>query len=169
MRGYSAVGIINSKTELNVGGALRAAHCYGASLVLLQGRRYKTQASDTTKMSRHVPLIETTNVFDAVPYNCVPVAVEFIKEATALPAFYHPERALYIFGPEDGNIPSDIISRCRHVVYVPTSYCMNLASTVNVVLYDRLVKRDFRSGNSSQETELALDKASHADERLAVA
>ncbi|TOK02114.1 hypothetical protein CGI27_01360, partial [Vibrio parahaemolyticus] len=28
----------------------------------------------------------------------------------------------------------------HHVVYVPTHGCMNLAATVNVVLYDRLAK-----------------------------
>ncbi len=28
----------------------------------------------------------------------------------------------------------------HHVVYVPTRHCMNLAATVNVVLYDRLSK-----------------------------
>ena len=31
---------------------------------------------------------------------------------------------------------------CRDVVYIPTDKCMNLAATVNVVLYDRLAKYD---------------------------
>jgi tRNA(Leu) C34 or U34 (ribose-2'-O)-methylase TrmL len=45
-----------------------------------------------------------------------------------------------IFGPEDGTISQDVIDRADAVVYVPTNGCMNLAATVNVVLYDRLAK-----------------------------
>jgi tRNA(Leu) C34 or U34 (ribose-2'-O)-methylase TrmL len=33
------------------------------------------------------------------------------------------------------------------VIYIPTRYCMNLAATVNVVLYDRMAKR----GEQSQQ------------------
>jgi tRNA(Leu) C34 or U34 (ribose-2'-O)-methylase TrmL len=33
------------------------------------------------------------------------------------------------------------------VVYVPTIGCMNLAATVNVVLYDRLAKELMRAQN----------------------
>ncbi|GAF89366.1 unnamed protein product, partial [marine sediment metagenome] len=30
---------------------------------------------------------------------------------------------------------------CKHTIYIPTAYCMNLSATVNVVLYDRMNKR----------------------------
>jgi len=49
---------------------------------------------------------------------------------------------MYIFGPEDGTISQAVIDRADAVVYVPTIGCMNLAATVNVVLYDRLAKSD---------------------------
>ena len=52
----------------------------------------------------------------------------------------HPEQAIYIFGPEDGSIPQALIDSADHVVYIPTIGCMNLAATVNVLLYDRLAK-----------------------------
>jgi hypothetical protein len=58
-----------------------------------------------------------------------------------------PDRALYIFGPEDGSLDKDIRDWCEDVVYIPTTGCMNLAATVNVVLYDRLAKgNNTRSG-----------------------
>ncbi|HEY8939399.1 MAG TPA: TrmH family RNA methyltransferase, partial [Cellvibrio sp.] len=50
------------------------------------------------------------------------------------------EQALYIFGPEDGSVDQAVLDCCDHVVYVPTVGCMNLAASVNVVLYDRLAK-----------------------------
>ena len=33
-----------------------------------------------------------------------------------------------------------MVDKAHHVVYVPTHGCMNLAATVNVVLYDRMAK-----------------------------
>lgn len=168
MRGYSAVGIINPKSEPNVGGALRAAHCYDAALVVMQGCRVRRQPSDTTKMARHVPLIQVEDIFSVVPEGCSTVAIEFIKDSTPLCGFIHPERAFYIFGPEDGNVPEEIVNRCDHVVFVPTSYCMNLAATVNVVLYDRLAKAQKRlfffshEDDQVESVELAADSAFNA-------
>ena len=68
------------------------------------------------------------------------VCVEFAENATPLPEFQHPDNALYIFGPEDGTINQNIIDKADAVVYIPTKSCMNLAATVNVLLYDRLSK-----------------------------
>ena len=72
--------------------------------------------------------------------NLSKVAVELVEGATPLPNFVHPKDALYIFGPEDGSIEQEVVDQCDHVVYVPTVGCMNLAATVNVLLYDRLAK-----------------------------
>ena len=141
MRGYSAIGLINTKTEANVGGALRACSCYGASLVAIQGKRYKKESTDTPSSWLHIPTIQTDSLRDVIPYDCVPVAIEITEDARSLIHFTHPERAFYIFGPEDGSIPKEVLSWCKFVVKIPTKYCMNLASTVNVVLYDRLAKQ----------------------------
>ena len=75
------------------------------------------------------------------PYNCPMVVIEILDGAIPLPAFNHPERAIYVFGPEDGSVPTRIVAKSQYIVSVPTRQCMNLAATVNVVLYDRLAKR----------------------------
>ncbi len=41
---------------------------------------------------------------------------------------------------ETGNCGKRILDRCRDRVMVPTKFCMNLAATVNVILYDRMAK-----------------------------
>lgn len=143
MRGYAAVGLIQPKSSINVGSALRAAHCLHASLVLTVGRRYGAACTDTMKAHRHMPFQRFSSMetfWEAVPYDCVPVAVELVPDAISLTDYVHPQRALYLFGPEDGSIPDRIIERCRDVVQIPTLGCLNLAATVNVVLYDRLLK-----------------------------
>ena len=63
-----------------------------------------------------------------------------LRQHTPLIHFQHPEQAYYIFGPEDGSLSQTILDASDHVVYIPTIGCMNLAATVNVVLYDRLAK-----------------------------
>lgn len=141
MRGYAAIGLHQPKTPANVGSVIRAAHCYGASLVATTGKRYTRAPTDPQKGYRHIPLIQCEDLHAVIPFDCVPVAIEFIQPARILTTYTHPERAFYIFGPEDGTLGPSILSWCRDVVYVPTSYCMNLAATVNVVLYDRLAKQ----------------------------
>lgn len=139
-RGYAAIGLHMPKDPTNVGSVLRAAGCYEVSMVAITGQRYFRSKTDTQKAWKHIPTIHTDDLTSIIPLGCVPVAVEFIQSARPLPTYNHPERAFYIFGPEDGSVPTDLISRCRDVVYVPTEFCMNLAATVNVLLYDRMVK-----------------------------
>jgi len=140
-RGFAAIGLHQPKTPSNVGSVLRAAHCYGTAMVAKTGHRYEKSSTDTMKAWRHLPLLQVDDLFAVVPHDCVPVAVDLLPGAKSLTTYVHPERAFYIFGPEDGTLGKDIVSRCRDKVYVPTAFCMNLAATVNVVLYDRLAKR----------------------------
>lgn len=139
MRGYCALGLFSPKNSLNYGGLLRAAHCYGAGLIVLEAPRFQNFASDTTKASKHIPTIMGP-VCEHRPHDCPMVVIEIIEGAQPLPEFQHPQRAFYVFGPEDGSVPKRIVERAQHVVSIPTAWCMNLAATVNVVLYDRLAK-----------------------------
>lgn len=70
-----------------------------------------------------------------------PVAVELVPNAEDLPYFVHPERALYVFGPEDGSLPPAVLRHCHRFVRLPMLHCANLASAVYVTLYDRHAKR----------------------------
>lgn len=143
-RGYSAIGLHQPKTVHNIGSTLRAARCYGAALVATSGVRYKRTSTDTFKVYRHLPLIQCSDLHEVVPFDCVPVAVDLIEGAVSLFEYKHPQRAFYIFGPEDGTLGKSITSWCRDTIYVPTAGCMNLAAAVNVVLYDRAAKQAVR-------------------------
>ena len=150
-RGYAAIGLVSPKTHINVGSTLRAAGIYGAAFVATTGCRYKRAATDTMKHYRHMPLLHTvTDLKSIVPFDCVPVAVDLIPAATPLPEFIHPERAFYIFGPEDGTLGKKTTDWCAHKIYIPSNGCMNLAATVNVVLYDRMSKAWMRERGNAQ-------------------
>lgn len=143
-RGFAAIGLWRPKSGVNVGGALRAAHCYGAALVAIAGDRTRgdeiRHCTNTVKAERHIPVMRGADLRDMIPFEAAPVAVDLVEGACPLPSFQHPRSAFYIFGPEDGTLGESILSWCPYRVVVPTRGCMNLAATVNVVLYDRLAK-----------------------------
>ena len=140
-RGFACVGLDRPKCASNIGGVLRAAGCYGADLIVVSGNRYNKSKVDTQKAHKHIPMLESADLKSMIPKDCVPVTVDLVDGAENLCDFEHPERAFYIFGSEDGTLDDKILSFCQRKVYVPTSHCMNLAATANVVLYDRMVKR----------------------------
>ena len=88
-RGYAAIGLYMPKTEANFGGAMRAAYCYGAALIAIQGRRFRRLSADTQKAWRHIPLIQCSDLRDIIPFDCVPVCVEVIDGARNLIEFTH--------------------------------------------------------------------------------
>jgi len=142
-KGYACIGLFNPKTPENVGSVMRASGCYGVHSVFYTGKRYdfaKQFCTDTNKKHLDIPLISVEDLQSIVPLDCVPVAVELAEGAKSLVDYKHPPRAFYIFGPEDNSLKKEITEFCRDTIYVPTNGCMNLAATVNVILYDRLAK-----------------------------
>jgi len=37
-----------------------------------------------------------------------------------------------------GNLSPEILQRCRHVIKIPTSFSLNVATTGAIILYDRI-------------------------------
>lgn len=140
-----SVGLTNPKSATNVGAVMRAAGCYQAEAVFYTGTRYdraRRLQTDTKGMSNEIPMINVDCLAESLPEGAKLVCVELVEGAVPLPEFEHPERALYVFGPEDGTISQGVVDKADAVVYVPTKGCMNLAGSVNVLLYDRLAKSD---------------------------
>jgi len=141
------VGLDNPKNEINVGSALRACGCFGASFLILGDRRIKCLAkTDTAGIVYKIPVFRTDDVVASIPYNHVPVAVELTDGATNIVDYVHPDNAFYIFGAEDATLGDRVLSHCRDVIKIPSRYCLNLAACVNVVLYDRIAKEIRRKG-----------------------
>ena len=142
----TSIGLINPKSPDNVHSVMRASGNYGVNSVFYTGTRYpramtlNPNAPDMSrKVSEKIPLTEVNELLDVAGEMKI-VCIELAENAIALPEYTHPENAFYIFGPEDSTIDQAIIDRADAVVYVPTIGCMNLAATVNVLLYDRLIK-----------------------------
>lgn len=139
-----SIGLINPKSVSNVGSVLRAASCFGVEKVNYTGERYHRAArfhTDTSKAKVPVTLSGVDDILGSVPLGASIVCVELAEGAQPLTQFEHPDRAYYIFGPEDGTLKQGLIDASASVVYIPTQGCLNLAATVNIVLYDRLLKK----------------------------
>jgi tRNA(Leu) C34 or U34 (ribose-2'-O)-methylase TrmL len=54
--------------------------------------------------------------------------------------FEHPPNAVYVFGPEDGSVSKPHINHCHRFVVIPTKHCLNLATAVATMLWDRQYK-----------------------------
>ena len=137
------IGLSNPKTPTNVGAVKRAASCFQASAVFYTGDRYERAArfyTDTQDTAITTPMSEVNCLLESVPRDTKIVCVELVEGAKPLPEYHHPNKAFYIFGPEDGTLSQDMIDRADSVVYIPTIGCLNVAMAVNVVLYDRLAK-----------------------------
>lgn len=140
---HVSIGLTNPKSPSNVGSVMRAAGCYRADAVRYTGVRYEKAVkfhTDTKSVARHIPLEGVADMLEGLDPETRIICVELAEGAIPLPEFQHPEKALYVFGPEDGSIEQAVVSKAHAVVYVPTVGCMNLAATVNVLLYDRLAK-----------------------------
>ncbi|MCW8933558.1 MAG: TrmH family RNA methyltransferase [Gammaproteobacteria bacterium] len=149
-----SIGLSNPKSPDNVNSVRRAAGNYRVDSIYYTGSRYPRAlklnpgfAKINRDVSLSIPVNSVDDLFDQVTGKMQIVCVEFAQGAIPLPEFKHPDNVMYIFGPEDGTLSQEIIDSADSVVYIPTIGCMNLAATVNVVLYDRLSKSSINYAN----------------------
>jgi tRNA(Leu) C34 or U34 (ribose-2'-O)-methylase TrmL len=143
VRGYFGIGIYHTKTEINVGTLWRSAHNFGASFIFTIGRRYRQQASDTTKVWKTIPLYHYGS-FDElkenIPMEARIIAIEQSETSTSLVSFIHPEQCIYLLGAEDHGLPESILDEVKTVVHINTPMCLNVSTAGSIVMYDRSVK-----------------------------
>ena len=152
-----ALLLCNPKFAHNVGMALRACATFGAETLRWTGDR--VPPLDEWPEGARIPREERIKDYQHVDYEHTrdprvisrfvfagysPVAVEVRENAEDLIFFEHPEKALYVFGPEDGTLGRGTLTACHRFVRIPTNGCMNLAVAASVVLYDRMLKERTR-------------------------
>ncbi|MEZ5877335.1 MAG: RNA methyltransferase [Tepidamorphaceae bacterium] len=141
MRGYFGIGVEGISKAMNLGNLMRSAHAFGASFFFtVDARRTLVRPkSDTSRTPEQVPLYNWTHVEAMqLPIGCSLVGVELTEDAIDLPSFGHPRRAASVLGPERGSLSPEMLAQCRHVIKIPTAFCINVATAGAIVMYDRL-------------------------------
>lgn len=147
-----SIGLVNPKSASNVASILRACGGFGASSVFYSGNRFgyaRDFNADTQNMRYKIPTIGVEDLLSIKPRGAKVVVIELVENATPLPEFEHPQSAFYVFGPEDGTVPPDLIEAADEVVYIPCSHNLNLGGAANIVLYDRLSKENYDRSNTA--------------------
>lgn len=144
-RGYFGIGILNHTKDANIGTLMRSAFIYGASYIFTIGSPYSKSKSDTTKSWRHIPLFQYADIEDFwnhIPLDASVIGIEINAElAVPLTSFQHPQKAIYLLGPEGGSLTEDILMKCNDVIFIPHGkYCLNVSVAGSIVMYDRKVK-----------------------------
>ncbi|HEX8262876.1 MAG TPA: TrmH family RNA methyltransferase [Allosphingosinicella sp.] len=147
-----AIVLHEPKYPHNVGQVVRLASAFGIAQVWYSGERIRealgARLPREERMRRYedVALINhpdpLSRLCGALP-NASPVAVELRPGSESLVDFVHPDGdspPIYVFGPEDGSLSGPVVKRCHRFVVIPSYECLNLATSVATVLYDRMAK-----------------------------
>ncbi|WP_448546977.1 RNA methyltransferase [Thalassotalea fusca] len=141
--GFFGIGIVNNIDEQNIGTLWRSAYIMGASFIFTIDKRYKKQTSDVTNSWQKIPLYHYESIDDLkqhLPYDAPLIAVELTDDATMLPAFEHPTRAVYLLGNEQSGLTREALAACHKVIQLPGDYSLNVAVAGSIVMYDRIAK-----------------------------
>src|SRR5262245_20755816 len=143
MRGYFGIGAEEISKPMNLGALMRTAHAFGASFFFTINAHPKVREAyngDTSRSLDHVPYYAWDSVEALLlPKVCALVGVELADNAVELPRFQHPQTAAYVLGRERGSLSSALLSRCAHVVRIPTRFSLNVGLAGALVMYDRLL------------------------------
>lgn len=144
MRGqHPAIILDNPKYSHNVDAVIRTASAFGVGQVWWTGKRVSIDAEKGERMSRYskVKLFPNEDYplkeFEGV----TPVVIGLHETAELLTSFEHPKNAVYVFGPEDGNVSKTLRMHSHRFVFIPIAHCFSLSMAVCVVMYDRLLKQ----------------------------
>lgn len=144
---YPSIVLENPKFPRNVSAIIRLASCFGIEQVWYTGNRMDEQLEGMKRLPREERMKGYNNV-EWIGYNYpfeflkdgIPVVIELVPNAVPLTYFTHPKNAVYIFGPEDGNVSKGLRVLSGNFVIIPSRHCLNLATAVSSVLTHRITQ-----------------------------
>lgn len=162
-----AVVLIDPKYGHNVAGALRSCSAFGARQLWVTGERAVSEWEARGRLPREermkaygdVEVVLCGRPLGAYEHtNTRIVAVEVQENAVPLTWFEHPDRAVYVFGPEDGSLGRVHKRLCTDFVIIPSDHCLNLATAVTLVLGHRRMSRQLAGEEEVRPSYATLDE-----------
>lgn len=131
--------LYSPKNIENWGSILRVAYNFNVDFVCTINSQYKRQSTDTVNFKYQKPIFHFSCVEDflkAYPKECGLISVEITPDALSLEQFSHFKNAIYIFGPENGSLPKELISG-KTCVKINSNRCLNQAMCAGIVMFHR--------------------------------
>ena len=142
IKGYFAIGVDSLSKAHNMGNLLRTSYAFGASYFFTIDATYskkELREADTSGAASSLPVYDYANIDEfKVPHGAKLVGIELTDDAVDLPNFKHPRQAIYILGPEGGNLDPRLLEQCDFTVKIPMRFCVNVGVAGAIVMYDRL-------------------------------
>lgn len=136
----TGIALYSPKYIFNWGSILRLATNSNVDFVATIQSRYRRQGADTSDFAKNRPVFhfEDINQFlVSYPKQCQLISLEINSRALNLENFVHPKNAIYVFGPEESSIESNLIDKSDICLKIETNRCMNQAMCAGAVLFHR--------------------------------
>jgi tRNA G18 (ribose-2'-O)-methylase SpoU len=140
---FFGIGILDPKTNHNIGTLWRSAYILGASYIFIIGGKYNHQSSDTSKAWSKIPFYkydDFEHFYKSLPHSTQLVGVEMSDKSTPIQSFIHPPRASYLLGSEDNGLPIDVVQKCHKLVQLPGKSSLNVSVSGSIMMFDRINK-----------------------------
>jgi len=139
-----AVAMIRPKHWPNVWSVMRTANGLGFDYVFLVDINGKIPKITQRKIDLHKPphdmfvLLSIEQFMEKILPEYSPVSMELTDEAEELFAFRWPENPLIILGPENGDVPGEILELSQQVKVTMNgeANCLNVACVASMAMYD---------------------------------
>lgn len=145
-KGFFGIGIENVRSTKNIGTIWRSAHIMGADFIFVIGESYKRMRTDTMASYRQIPLFyfETfQDFYRSMPMESKLIGVELDEKSIPITSFNHPKRALYLMGSEFYGLTDEAKNHCDKIIQLPGLLSLNVSVAASVVIYDRLMKKEY--------------------------
>lgn len=141
-----SVLLCNWQNDFNVGGAIRNANAFMASMVYLWGRKkYDKRGCVGTHRYTNIRHFKRIEDIDEICNNHSVVVFELTKDSVPLNTFEWPNNPLMVFGQESIGVEQEVLDRADHIVYVPqygSVRSLNVACASAVAMYDWCSKNE---------------------------
>jgi len=144
--------MISPKRYGNVYSVLRLADGVGAEEFIIVSPRVSIRSKMERKMFSNKEPWNIINILDSVDdfidytNNEYLVSMELHPRAHNISSFQWKTDPTIVVGPEDGNIPDEIISISDDIIELPMRNkvrCLNVACAATLAVWDYLVKRQY--------------------------
>lgn len=146
-RNFFWIGVYEPKFKENIGTLWRHANLFNANALFTVGEKsYKYQNTDTSKATRHLPLLAFSSYaqfLDSLPLNSQLIHIELDEGAKPIEAvnWRRYPNPIILLGSEGKGLPKEVLNYQpnvpRYYISTPGDFSMNVATAGTIIMHER--------------------------------